>query len=164
MVLFDEGESIGQTRITSRSKSYELLHELVCPDTGSRGLFPVFAFTHDFFTLVAEEPYDRSRAPRRRKNSAEAPEPVPCFARNYHRAWKQALNIHLLQDLSARDWQDLIRRLVVLHGKAYAWEPDKETLEQESARVLSRHTRAESRMKLRVLINQLDLAQQDRHG
>jgi len=173
MVLFDEGESIGQTRITSRSKSYELLHKFICPDTGSRGLFPVFAFTHDFFTLVAEEPYDRTRAPRGwksssaasgRENSPAAPEPVPCFARNYHRAWKQDLNIYLLQDLSVRDWQDLIRRLVVLHGNAYAWEPDKETLKQEAARVLSRHGRAESRMKLRLLVNHLDLEQQGQSG
>jgi hypothetical protein len=49
---------------------------------------------------------------------------------------------------------------VVLHGNAYAWEPDKETLKQEAARVLSRHGRAESRMKLRLLVNHLDLEQQ----
>jgi hypothetical protein len=173
MVLFDEGESIAQTRITSRSKSYALLHELICPDTASPGLFPVFAFTHDFFTLVADEPYERTRAPRGRKsdlaasgreNNPPAPERIPCFARNYHKAWKQHLNIHPLQDLSARDWQDLIHRLVILHGNAYAWEPDKESLEQEAARVLSRHGRAESRMKLRVLVNHLDLAQQGQSG
>ncbi|MCA1786295.1 MAG: ATP-binding protein [Desulfobacteraceae bacterium] len=164
MVLFDEGESIGQTRITSRSKSYELLHEFICPDTGSQGLFPVFAFTHDFFTLVADESYDRTRTSRGRKKDTSGPDQIPCFARNYHRAWKQDLNIHLLQDLSARDWQGLIRRLVMLHGKAYGWAPDSAALEQAATRVLSRHGRAESRMKLRVLVNQMDLAQQNHPG
>jgi hypothetical protein len=173
MLLFDEGESIGQTRITSRSKSYELLHDIFCPATGSPGFFPVFAFTHDFFTRVAEEPYDRTRAPRGwksssaasgRENSPTAPEPVPCFTRNFHRAWNKDLNIHLLQDLSARDWQVLIRKLVILHGKAYGWEPQSAVLEKEAARVLSRHGRAESRMKLRLLVNHLDLAQQGQSG
>ncbi len=160
MLLFDEGESIGQTRITSRSKSYELLHDIFSPDTCSPGFFPVFAFTHDFFTLVADEPYDRTRAARGQKNSHTAPEQIPCFTRNYHRAWKEDLNIHLLQDLSARDWQVLIRKLLILHGKAYGWEPESAVLEKEAARVLSRHGRAESRMKLRLLVNQLDLEQQ----
>jgi hypothetical protein len=173
MVLFDEGESIGQARITSRSKSYELLHDIFGPVTGSPGFYPVFAFTHDFFTRVADEPYDRTRAPGGQKNSHTAsgkknshpgPEPIPCFKRNYHRAWKQDLNIHRLQDLSAQDWQGLIRKLVILHGKAYGWAPDTAALEKEAARVLSRHGRAESRMKLRVLVNQLDLAQQKQHS
>jgi hypothetical protein len=160
MLLFDEGESIGQTRITSRSKSYELLHDIFCPDTGTPGFFPVFAFTHDFFTLVADEPYDRTRAARGRKKDRSGPEQIPCFRRNFHRAWNKDLNIHLLQDLSARDWQVLIRKLLFLHGKAYGWEPQSAALEKEAARVLSRHGRAESRMKLRLLVNHLDLEQQ----
>ena len=159
MLLFDEGESIGQTRITSRSKSYELLDDIFRSDPGSPGFFPVFAFTHDFFTLVADEPYDRTRAAWGRKKETSAPQ-IPCFARNYHRAWKQDLNIHVLQDLSARDWQVLIRKLLVLHGKAYGWEPKTAALEKEAVRVLSRHGRAESRMKLRLLVNHLDLEQQ----
>jgi hypothetical protein len=164
MLLFDEGESIGQTRITSRSKSYELLHDIFCPATGSPGFFPVFAFTHDFFTLVADEPYDRTRAARGRKKDRSGPEQIPCFTRNFHRAWNKDLNIHLLQDLSARDWQVLIRKLLFLHGKAYGWEPESAALEKEAARVLSRHCRAESRMKLRLLVNHLDLAQQGQSG
>jgi len=164
MVLFDEGESIGQARITSRSKSYEHLHDIFCPDTFSPGFFPVFAFTHDFFTLVADEPYDRTRVPRRRKNSRTAPEPIPCFARNYHKAWQQHLNFHMLQDLSDRDWQELMRKLMVLHGRAYGWAPDSAALEKEAARMLYRHGRAESRMKLRLLVNQLDLEQQKLHS
>ena len=160
VLLFDEGESIGQTRITSRSKSYELLNDVFRPDTFTPGFFPVFAFTHDFFTQVGDEPYDRTRAARGRKKQTSAPQ-IPLFSRNYDRAWRQDLNIHVLQDLSARDWQVLIRKLLILHGKAYGWRPETAVLEKEAARVLFRHGRAESRMKLRILINQLDLAQQN---
>jgi len=56
VLLFDEGESIGQTRITSRSKNYDLLHEIFCPDGPAPGFYPIFAFTHDFFTLVESDP------------------------------------------------------------------------------------------------------------
>ncbi|WP_232367112.1 BREX system ATP-binding domain-containing protein [Desulfocicer vacuolatum] len=47
VILFDEGESICQTRITSRSKSYELLHNIFCPENALGGFYPVFAFTHE---------------------------------------------------------------------------------------------------------------------
>lgn len=159
MLLFDEGESIGQTRITSRSKSYDLLHEIFCPDTAAPGFYPVFAFTHDFFTQVSEEPWDRTRMPLGRRKQGQSPEEVPCFAKNYHRAWK-TVNIHALQNLSPDEWDRLTFKLRLLHGKAYGWTPDTVTLQQKMKQVLSDQGGAESRMKLRLLVNQLDLEHQ----
>lgn len=159
MILFDEGESIGQTRITSRSKSYELLHKIFYPENTQAGLYPVFAFTHDFFTLVADEPYDRTRTIKKTLNNQQPPMELPLFFRNYHKAWKD-INIYSLQELSTVEWQELTRKLLILHGRAYGWEPDSPSMFREMEQLLSRHGRAESRMKLRLLVNCLDLEQQ----
>lgn len=159
VLLFDEGESIGQTRITSRSKSYDLLHEIFCPDSSAPGFYPVFAFTHDFFTLVESEPWDRTRKPGGRRKTDQPIEEIPCFTRNYHKAW-QRINIHSLQDLSPGEWEQLMAKLKILHGRAYDWEPEAEKQIPEMRQLLSRNKGAESRMKLRLLVNQLDLEQQ----
>jgi hypothetical protein len=159
VLLFDEGESIGQTRITSRSKSYDLLHEIFCPEHPAQGFYPVFAFTHDFFTLVETEPWDRTRKPRGRQKTDQPTDDIPCFARNYHKAWKK-INIHSLQDLSPGEWEILSDKLKILHGRAYGWAPESPELGREMKQVLSQNKGAESRMKLRLLVNQLDLGQQ----
>jgi len=159
VLLFDEGESIGQTRITSRSKSYDLLHEIFCPEKPAQGLYPVFALTHDFFTLVEAEPWDRTRRPGGRQKIDQPTEEVPCFTRNYHKAWKR-INIHSLQDLSTDEWETLTGKLKILHSRAYGWAPEKADLAREMRQVLSQNKGAESRMKLRLLVNQLDLEQQ----
>ena len=163
MVLFDEGESIGQTRITSRSRSYELLHRIFCPETSQAGFYPVFAFTHDFFTLVSDEPYDRTRTVKKTVNNHQPPMETSLFFRNYHKAWKD-IHIYSLQELSTAEWQKLIQKLLILHSRAYGWEPDSTTLSREMEQLLSRHGRAESRMKLRLLVNCLDLEQQKTAG
>jgi len=159
VLLFDEGESIGQTRITSRSKSYDLLHEIFCPERPAQGFYPVFAFTHDFFTLVETEPWDRTRRPGGRQKTDQPTDDIPCFARNYHKAWKN-INIHSLQDLSPGEWETLSGKLKILHGRAYGWEPETPELAREMKQVLSQNKGAESRMKLRLLVNLLDLEQQ----
>ncbi len=163
VLLFDEGESIGQTRITSRSKSYDLLHEIFCPETPSQGFYPVFAFTHDFFTLVETEPWDRTRKPFGRRKTDPSSEEIPCFARNYHKAWKN-INIHSLQNLSPGEWEILSDKLKTLHSRAYGWTPDAPELVREMMQILSKNNGAESRMKLRLLVNQLDLEQQKTPG
>lgn len=159
VVLFDEGESIGQTRITSRSTSYALLHTLFCPKEKNGGLYPVFAFTHDFFDLVSQEAYDRTRIVKGRVNGNQPPREFPLFKRNYHEAWEK-INVYTLQDLSSAQWRKLIRKLMILHGRAYGWSPHAPGMEHEMEQVLSGHAVAEPRMKLRFLVNHLDLEQQ----
>ncbi|MGD9826404.1 BREX system ATP-binding domain-containing protein [Desulfobacter sp.] len=159
VLLFDEGESIGQARITCRSKSYDLLHEIFCPEKQAQGFYPVFAFTHDFFTLVETEPWDRTRRPGGPRKADQPTDDIPCFARNYHKAWKN-INIHSLQDLSSGEWETLTGKLKILHGRAYGWEPGTAELTGEMMQILSQNKGAESRMKLRLLVNLLDLEQQ----
>lgn len=159
VLLFDEGESIGQTRITSRSKSYDLLHEIFCPEKPAQGFYPVFAFTHDFFTLVETEPWDRTRRPGGPRKADHPTDDIPCFARNYHKAWKD-INIHSLQDLSSGEWETLTGKLKILHGRAYGWAPGTAELTRKMMQALSQNKGAESRMKLRLLVNLLDLEQQ----
>ncbi|PIE69536.1 MAG: hypothetical protein CSA21_01770 [Deltaproteobacteria bacterium] len=159
VLLFDEGESIGQARITSRSKSYDLLHDIFCPDGPAPGFFPVFAFTHDFFTQVETEPWDRTRRPGGRRSPHQLVEEIPCFARNYHKAWKN-INIHSLQGLSPDEWETLTGRLTRLHGRAYGWAPETDELARKMTQLLQQNRQTESRMKLRLLVNQLDMEQQ----
>lgn len=165
VILFDEGESIGQTRITSRSKSYELLHRMFCPKTPSNGFYPVFAFTHDFFSLISQETYDRIRILKGRKNGSSLPLELPLFKRDYHMAWKD-ITMHTLHDLSAAEWKILIHKLIVLHARAYGWTPGApgmdvvDVMEKEMEKMLSRHAGAEPRLKLRLLVTHLDLEQQ----
>ena len=55
LLFFDEAESIAQGRLGHRAKSYHLLDQFF----HSKGsVFPVFAFTDDFFDKVNHEPYD----------------------------------------------------------------------------------------------------------
>ncbi|WP_321493036.1 BREX system ATP-binding domain-containing protein [uncultured Desulfobacter sp.] len=159
VLLFDEGESIGQARITSRSKSYDLLHEIFCPEKPAQGFFPVFAFTHDFFTLVETEPWDRTRRPGGRRIPGQPVEEIPCFTRNFHKAWK-GIKVHTLQDLSPDEWESLSGKLKILHGRAYRWKPEAADLVRKMMQVLSQNKGAEPRMKLRLLVNHLDLEQQ----
>jgi hypothetical protein len=159
VILFDEGESIAQTRITSRSKSYELLHKMFCPDAGLGGFYPVFAFTHDFFSLVSQEAYDRTRIFKGGKNGSTHPLEIPLFKRDYHYAWKD-ITIHSLHDLASAEWKILIRKLIVLHARAYGWTPEVDLMQKKMVKILSRHAGAEPRLKLRLLVNHLDLEQQ----
>lgn len=152
VVLFDEGESISQTRITSRSRSYQFLHRLFDNRLEATGLYPIFAFTNDFFFQVSSEDYDRIRKTRKGE--------FPCFHMNYHRAW-QNLTIHELHDLSPREWHELIQKLVVLHTNAYEWHPENGHVQGEMKRVLEHAADRETRLKMQSLVNHLDLVHQE---
>jgi len=159
VILFDEGESISQTRITSRSRSYELLHQILCSGSNAGGFYPVFAFTHDFFIQVSREAYDQTRILRARKNGSAPSFEIPVFKQDYHRAWKD-ITLHTLHDLSSSEWKILIHKLILLHARAYGWNPEIDGMQQEMMKMLSCHAGSESRLKLKLMVNHLDLAQQ----
>ena len=158
LVLFDEGESIVQTRITCRSKSYAFLHNIFCPETISKGFYPVFAFTPDFFTRLADEAYDRVRIKKNTVNGA-APETIPYFKKNYAGAWEN-IHVHTLQDLLPMEWKTLIHRLIQIHAGAYLWQPSVEEMQTRLNQKLSGLTGIEARLKIKFLVNLLDLEQQ----
>ena len=157
LVLFDEGESIVQNRITSRSKSYALLNRIFRPETSPQGFYPVFAFTPDFFALVEDEDYDRVKIKKTGHNGTSPA--IPYFTQNYSRAWEN-LHIHTLDDLCSKEWNILIHKLIPVHARAYSWSPSAGVMEEEMIQQLSGLTGVEARLKLKFLVNHLDLEQQ----
>jgi len=151
VLLFDEGESMAQTRVTCRSRAYWTLDRMLRPEAAVRGLYPVFAFTDDFFQQVADEDYGRARVRRE--------EEVPYFEKNYADAW-QDLTRYPLQDLSPAEWDDLAGRLMRLHAKAYRWRPAEGQVRRGMAERLAQMQGQETRYKLKALVDELDVAHQ----
>lgn len=148
VMLFDEGEAICQTRVTSRSKSYKLLDKIFDSQSSTRGFYPVFAFTPDFFIRLQDEQYDPVTE---QKGS--------WFEKNYFTAWKN-INIHNLHDLSKGEWKTLIEKLILLHAGAYKWSPPAVLMENQMNQALLKYNGVEPRLKFKLLVNLLDLEQQ----
>lgn len=152
VLLFDEGESIAQVRVTSRSRSYQVLDRLFFSEVSAGYLYPVFAFTDDFFQRVEEEEYQRVQV----RNGLE----IPYFAKDYARAW-QGLTRYALQDLSRREWDELAAKLMHLHARAYRWTPPQQRVLAEMGGRLAEISGQETRYRLKVLVDQLDLVHQE---
>lgn len=153
VLLFDEGESIVQANVLLRSKAYKLLHRFFSPEEPDPSfLYPVFAFTEDFFHQVRQEDYDQVRV----RGEVE----IPYFDRNYAQEWRD-LTVYRLSDLSREEWEDLSRKLMDLHARAYRWQPPEAEVHREMANRLSTMSRQETRLKLKALVDCLDLAYQE---
>jgi hypothetical protein len=152
VLLFDEGESVAQQTPRSRSRSYAVLDRLLLPDVPVRGLYPIFAFTDEFFERVQGEDYDKVVV----RGELE----LPYFERNYADAWRD-LTLYRLQDLSAREWEALAGKLVQLHAHAYRWEPVEPVVREALAGRLKEAAALETRARLKALVDQLDLVQQE---
>lgn len=118
---------------------------------------PFFAFTPDFFAQVEDEEYDRVKVKKNAKNGVEPP--TPYFKQDYSRAWKN-IHVHSLQDLSSGEWKSLIRKLILVHAGAYRWEPCLDLMEDEMNQKIPGLKGVEARLKLKFLVNHLDLEQQ----
>ncbi len=168
VVLFDEGESIAQNNIICRAKSYKLLDKFFYPESTKNGLFPVFAFTNDFFSRLEYEAYDRIK-PRTRRQHKEQGRSNKIenylanqefyFAKNYHQEWKNILKLKV-EDLSSKQWKTLIQRLVIIHGLVYKWEPSMELMQDKIIQELLKYKTAETRLKLKIAVTILDMEQQ----
>ena len=136
-LFFDEAESIAQGRLNQRVKSYHLLDQFF----QAKGfVFPVFAFTDDFFDKVNQESYDDERE---------------TFVKNYAKAW-QDLTILRLQNFSSCEWGLLLENLMTLYSEAYQLNLSlhvKESLQT----VLDKLEAHETRFKLKALVNKLDI-------
>ncbi|MDM8524371.1 DUF2791 family P-loop domain-containing protein [Desulfococcaceae bacterium HSG8] len=151
VLLFDEGESVAQARINSRSKSYEILHQMIFPELPVPGLYPVFAFTDDFFLQVRQEDYDLVSV----RGGIES----PYFERDYASAW-DGLNVCRLHDLTPMEWKDLSKKLIEIHTRAYGWQPLEPKIRRRMARRLTETRTQEARLKFKALVDQLDLIHQ----
>lgn len=140
LLFFDEAESIAQVRLSHRAKSYSILDHFF---RSSDSVFPVFAFTDDFFHKVNNELYDDGKE---------------IFPKNYAKEWLD-LNILRLQDFSSHGWESLLERLMQLYSQAYQIDlplPVKEKLHS----LLNRLETQETRFKLKALVNKLDVETQ----
>jgi len=142
MLLFDEAEAIIQSPRPMRARGYRTLHRLVDPDAACPGLYPVFAFTPDFFQRLYEEEYD-----------------LPPFERNYAEAL-QHLNVHHLRGLSRAAWHDLGATLITLHAAAYRWPADRTRLLPVLTARLQTLPLHDPRATLKALVDELDQVQQ----
>ena len=152
VVLFDEGESIVQTPINLRRKNYMILDRFFYPENPMGALYPIFAFTDDFFAVVQNEDYDRLVTRNERETLY--------FPKNYDQAWRR-LNIHNLHGLAPKQWQALTEKLTLFHAKAYGWQPPNHQLEEQLAKVLTETATQEPRLKIKALVDQLDFAHQE---
>lgn len=140
LLFFDEAESITQGRLGLRVKSYHLLDQFF-QTKGS--VFPIFAFTDDFFDKVKSEPYDDSKE---------------IFPRNYAEAWRD-LNILRLSDFSAHGWESLLDRLMQLYSQAYQIDLPLQ-VKPSLQSLLGKLESQEARVKLKALVNKLDIETQ----
>mgnify|MGYP000610363157 CR=1 FL=1 len=152
VLLFDEAESIVQTSVNLRRKNYMIVDRLLCPQRPMAGLYPVFAFTDDFFSVVQNEDYDRMAAGDQGETAY--------FPKNYGRAWRQ-LAIHDLNGLAPNEWAVLSEKLIHFHTQAYGWRPPNGQLEEQLAKVLTETNAQEPRLKIKALVDRLDVAHQE---
>ena len=143
MLLFDEAEAIVQVRSTLRARAYRNLHGLLSPTLTPSAVYPVFAFTPDFFQKIREEDYE-----------------LPYFDADYARAWRD-LSVYVLRGLSRSAWQDLSETLIGLHAEAYQWAVDREHLRTLLHDRLNALPLQDTRVTLKGLIDELDQVQQE---
>lgn len=143
VLLFDEGEAIAQLPRPVRARSYRILHRLLCPESPLPGLYPVFAFTPDFFQRLQEEDYY-----------------FPEFDRDYARAWRH-LSVYQLRGLSRAAWQELCETLLALHASAYGWQAERERLLPTLTTRLGVLPLQDLRSTLKALVEELDQVHQE---
>jgi hypothetical protein len=140
LLFFDEAESIAQGRLGQRVKSYYLLDQFF----QTKGfVFPVFAFTDDFFDKAHHESYDGNE-----KN----------FPKNYAEAWRDLRILHL-QDVSSQGWEFLLDRLMQLYSQAYQIDLPLHVKPKLQSLLGSLEVQ-ETRFKLKALVNMLDIETQ----
>ena len=142
VLLCDEAEAIAQVRRPARARGYRLLHRLLCPDGPQPGLYPVFAFTPDFFQRLQQEDFSD-----------------PLFDRDYAQAWRHLSTYHL-RGLSAAAWQEICGALIALHAAAYCWPAEPAHLMPVLSARLQTLRLQEPRFVLKALVDELDQVQQ----
>jgi hypothetical protein len=107
-------------------------------------MYPVFAFTPDFFQRLQEEDYS-----------------LPYFDRDYASAWRD-LSVYHLRALPREAWQALCETLIALHGTAYHWPADRDGLLPLLTKRLAHLPLQDTRTTLKALVDELDQVQQQR--
>lgn len=140
VLFFDEAESVAQGRLGHRVKSYSILDQFF---QSADSVFPVFAFTDDFFDKANHESYDDENTK---------------FPKNYAKAWLH-LQILRLQDFSSDGWESLLDRLIQLYSQAYQMDLPRH-IKGNLLSFLDKLGAQETRFKLKALVNRLDIETQ----
>lgn len=143
ILLFDEAEAIMQVRSNLRARAYRNLDGFLSPALNPSAVYPVFAFTPDFFQRIREEDYE-----------------LPYFDTDYATAWRD-LSIYPLHNLSRAAWEELSGTLIALHTEAYHWSADRERLLSLLHHRLNALPLQDTRVTLKGLIDELDQVQQE---
>ncbi len=139
LLFFDEAESITQGRLNQRVKSYYLLDQFFQTQDA---VFPLFAFTDDFFEIVNSELYETQEV----------------FPKNYADCWRD-VNVFRLSDISSHGWETLLDRLMQMYAQAYQIE-FLPLVKPRLRSYLGGIGAQETRFKLKALVNRLDIETQ----
>jgi hypothetical protein len=144
VLFFDEAESIAQGRLNNRAKAYDMLDQFFHI---KNSIYPIFAFTDDFFDKVKHEEYEDEKQ---------------TFSQNYSEAWKD-LNIVRLQEPFSVGWEFLQNHLIQLYAEAYQIDLSNQTMEikVKLQNLLTKLKSQGTRLKLKALVNQLDIETQN---
>ena len=157
VLLFDEGESVTQTRVSLRAVSYENIYKLCGFNKPVSGLYSLFAFTDDFFDCVDNEDYEKQSKTR----NGEA---RPLFKRNYQEVFNN-LNIYRLADFTSKEWSEITKKLISMHSEAYGWKPDSDKIYNRLYDKINNSNNIthnlETRRVLKNLVNFLDCCEQE---
>ena len=148
VLLFDEGESVAQTGLFARSKAYTVIDRLCGMEGPMTGLYPVFAFTDDFFDRLSREDFDRQRKWKNR-------DLTNVFRLDYDNVFRN-LRRYDLEDFSPAEWRELVGKITFLHTRAYEWEPENGKIHKTLTEDLQRSPTRETRLKLKQLVEMLD--------
>jgi hypothetical protein len=138
-------------------------------------LLPVFAFTNDFFSKLEYEDHERVKPYKhnskqghkiknqnKTENENELKKRAFYFAENYHEKWKN-IQKFTLHDFTKQEWENLIQKVIIIHALAYNWRPSMKLLKTKIEKELLKHQRIETRLKLKLIVNALDMEQQKLH-
>lgn len=143
VLFFDEAESITQGRVNQRVKSYAILDEFF---NTKASVYPVFAFTDDFFQVVNGEQYDDEKK---------------TFPVHYADRWRQ-IKIARLQAFLSKEWGPLQHRLIDLYAEAYQLPllHQKIEIQERLQKLLNTLKIQDIRLKMRAMVHQLDMETQ----
>lgn len=155
VILFDEVESLyfNITNPRDRAKAYQFFYDLLNPPDFLKHLMVVFAITPYFFDVISQDP-----------QLEEMPKPIQEMMAKWR---KQLPQTYRLKPFQLSDATNLSERLMLLHGRAYQWQPlQVMSPEQVHERLISlfqdnQMTRLPERSFVRQFIRMLDLLQQN---
>ncbi len=159
VILFDEVELVGRLGRAGRAKSYANVGRLAHDGMGAGHVLSVFAVASNFYTDVLLRRKDDPLATEWLSVRGDAEAAEAC-----QRGIALLQEAHLLQPLSAANWQQFLQDLIDAHETAYDWSAGLSADAFWSAiRAITTETDTKVRVRLRLAMQWLDLLYQYGH-